>query len=301
MLSDNTLITFKAISNFVSCLSEVFGKEHRSLKLYAHLINKTTLTNIQPIEKHVNAFKDFCITNRDAIIDKKYTEIELDKIVYSTRVFIDIKSILKQSDKETSTIIWKHLLTISALVDPTGKAKQVLQETSNKGVCGKEADFLQNIIGKVEEHVDPNSNPMEAVSAIMKSGIFSELVGGMGSGLEDGTLDLSKLMGTVQTMVTTLNEKSGDSNEGANDAVNMLSTMVGSMSAGANSDGSQPQVPDLANVMGMMGPMLGALGNNSGNPNMEGDDKVNPIEAKINAQLAAAKKSGTINVNSKED
>ena len=54
-------------------------------------------------------------------------------------------------------------------------------------------DFLTNIIEKVEQNVSPNDNPMEAISSIMKSGIFQELITGMGSGLQNGTLDLNKL------------------------------------------------------------------------------------------------------------
>ena len=54
MSSDSSLITFKAISNFTECLDEVFGKKQRSLKLYAHLLNKTRLSHTKPIKKHIN-------------------------------------------------------------------------------------------------------------------------------------------------------------------------------------------------------------------------------------------------------
>ena len=78
---------------------------------------------------------------------------------------------------------------------------------------------------------------MEAVSSIMQSGIFTELVGGMGSGLEDGTLDLGKLMGSVQKMVTTLNEEHGGGENGEGDeAVNMINTMMGTIQAKANNN-----------------------------------------------------------------
>ena len=92
--------------------------------------------------------------------------------------------IFSDADRETSAIIWKHLLTISALVDPTGKAKQLLKEASKKNNNGLEANFLTNIIEKVEENVDPDANPMEAVTSIMQSGVFQELVTGMGEGLQ---------------------------------------------------------------------------------------------------------------------
>lgn len=272
-LSDSNLLIFKAISNFTTCLSDVFGNEHRSLKLYAHLINKTALINEKPILKHIDAFREFCLTNKDALVEKDVRKIDENnkKIVYSNRVYIDIPFIFSKSDRETTQIIWKHLLTIYALVDPTGKARQVLKSRTGAGKNNSEDDFLSNIIQKVEDNVNPNANPMEAVSSIMQSGIFTELVGGMGSGLEDGTLDLGKLMGSVQKMVTTLNDEHGGGENGEGDeAVNMINTMMGTIQAGANNTGQNGDnaPPDLSGMLNMMGPMLGAMQNNQVPPQL---------------------------------
>ena len=257
MTTDNSLITFKAISNFTTCLDEVFGKNHKPLKLYAHLISKTTFAHDVPIQKHINAFREFCISNRSTIIAKNSHKFNPKIIKYSSRVYIDMDIILSESDADTAVIIWKHILTISALVDPAGKAKEILQETINKdSENGTEANFLSDIIGKVEEHVNPDSNPMEAVSSIMKSGIFTELVGGMGNGLQDGSLDLGKLMGTVQKMVVSLNGEMGTSDN--KDSSGLNSVMESLNSGTQNPNG----MPDLGSIMGMMGPMLGALNGN---------------------------------------
>ena len=299
-MSDTSLITFKAISNFTNCLEEVFGSDHRFLKLYAHLINKTQIAHEKPILKHIEAFRTFCVTNRDAIESKDYKKFEMKSITYSDRVYIDMNIIFSDADRETSAIIWKHLLTISALVDPTGKAKQLLKESSKSGKNGLEANFLTNIIEKVEENVDPNANPMEAVTSIMQSGVFQELVTGMGEGLQNGDLDLSKLMGTVQTMVGGLNQDADGSNKGSEDAMNMMNTMMSNMQAGQNApdnNGEQQPMPDIANIMNMVGPMLGALNANGGGMpgGMPGGAApANSIEAKIDAQVAAAKKSGEL-------
>jgi hypothetical protein len=298
MLSDSALLTFKAISNFINCLNEVFGKDHRSLKLYAHLLNKTTLSNEKPIVKHIECFRTFCIENREAIFNKNIDAIKVANITYSKRVYINIVEIFTDADSDTKPIIWIHMLTISALCDPTGKARQILQEraASKKDGEGQEEDFLKNIIGKVEEHVDPNANPMEAVTSIMKSGIFSELVGGMGNGLENGTLDLGKLMGTVQTMVSTLNENASQSNDGSGEAVQMINNMVQNMNntIEAQQNGEDPPPPpDLSQMMNMMGPMLGGALNQQ-NMNLPNADNSNSIENKINAELSKAKKEGKL-------
>lgn len=289
MLSDNSLITFNAISNFTTCLCEVFGPTNRSLKLYAHLISKTTISHDIPIKKHIIAFKDFCVANREGITTKNGALLH-ENITYSARVYIDIVGILKRADRETTDIIWKHLLTISALTDPGGNAREILKDSVKKsGGTTTESDFLSNIIGKVEQHVDPDANPMEAVTAIMKSGIFTELVGGMGNGLQDGTLDLTKLMGTVQKMVTSLgNADTGGIHDhgGGPNPMDMMSSMMSSLNTGGGG-GNNDGMPDISSIMGMMGPMLGALSQpNSGFS----------VEDKIDAQLQAAKKTGALSI-----
>ena len=70
MSSDTSLVCFKAISNFTFELVELFSKQQRSLKLYGRLINKTTIVHDKSIKKHIDAFRSFCITNRDAIMNK---------------------------------------------------------------------------------------------------------------------------------------------------------------------------------------------------------------------------------------
>jgi hypothetical protein len=258
MSSDNSLIIFKTISNFINDLGEVFILNHRPLRLYVHLINKTTLCHETPIKKHIDTFREFCIANREQISNRNI-ELVKEKIVYSKRVFINLKEIFDIADKETTDVIWMHLLTISALVDPAGKAREILKEQSAKGGDDSgEIDFLTDIISKVEANVDPNSNPMEAVTSIMKSGIFTDLVSGMGSGLQDGSLDLGKLMNTVQKMVTKLSDNAGD-HEGGEQAVNMINTMMSSLTAGSkapSNDGTAQPMPDIA---GMLGPMMAMM------------------------------------------
>ena len=223
------LIAFKAISEFTKELGEIFTSKDKnhSLKLYEHLLNKTTLTHDKAIKKQIEAFREFCVSNRDAIKSKNFSLLVKDKVVYSTRVFIDFTSIFKEADRETTAVIWKHLLTISALVDPAGKAKEILKNSSST----KEANFLSDIIEKVESNVNPNSNPLEAISSIMSSGVFNELITGMNSGIQNGDLDLGKLMGTVQTMCSTLTSDINNGNPpGGNDnPMNMLNSLMANM------------------------------------------------------------------------
>jgi len=315
MISENSLITFRAISNFVICLAEVFGKQkkYRPLQLYAFLINKTTLIHEEAILKHISAFKNFCIENREAIINKSHTDFvsylsENSErhggiIKYSDRVWIDIGSILKScdksGDKETKNIIWKHILTISALVDPAGKAKDILKQNSKSGGGGSsESEFLSDVINKVEKNIDPNANPMDAISNIMQSGIFTDLVSGMGNGLQDGTLDLSKLMSTVQNMVSGLSsqlENLNDNNTSSelSSITNMMSNLTSSMKDSIDSTKNNNnlngennnQLPDLSVMMNMVGPLLQNLTNNSALNNINNINNNNNILNKKSSNL----------------
>ena len=83
MTTDNSLICFKAISNFTTELGELFSKKQRSLKLYCRLINKTTISHDKPIQKHILAFRRFCVANREAIVKKDVNSIIVSKIQYS--------------------------------------------------------------------------------------------------------------------------------------------------------------------------------------------------------------------------
>ena len=91
-MSDTSLITFKAISNFTNALNEIFGKEQRSLALYNRLINKTTIAHEKAINKHIIAFRDFSLKNREAFKHKDHNSFTTYTISYSSKVFIDLST-----------------------------------------------------------------------------------------------------------------------------------------------------------------------------------------------------------------
>ena len=235
MAEEQNLIIFNLFTKFVNELNTSFGSKQRSLQLYNRLITKTAIVHVHAIQKHIDTIKTFCIENREAISTKNYNKLINNVIQYSDKVNIDIKEIFKIADKEEKEVIWKHILMLSAYVDPSNKAKEILKESINKSGSGEnEEQFLTNIINKVEDSVDPNANPMQAVSGILSSGIFTDLVGNMNNGLQSGNLDLGKLLGTVQNMIGSLGNMSegatGEAPTGMPDLSNMMSQMSGMMS-----------------------------------------------------------------------
>ena len=231
-MNDNSLIIFKAITNFVSILNDNFGKKQKSLQLYERLIKKTTLSHEKVILKHIDCFRKFCVQNRSCIVAKK-TNWSTTNIVYSDRVFINVSMIFSKASKSDIPVIWKHLLTISALTDPEGKAKEVLKKQKEKlpfnSNGGKEDEFLSGLINKVSDNVNPDTtNPMEAVTGMLSSGVFTELVSDMNTGLESGELSLGGLMGSVQNMMTKMNP-GGSTPEGMPDIGGMMGEMSSMM------------------------------------------------------------------------
>jgi hypothetical protein len=254
MNEETSLIAFKAICNFVNDLEGEYGKKHKPLRLYKRLINHTQIAHEQAIKKHLSIFHTFCVQNRDALSSQDSEKLTQDRFEYSERVYIDMKLIFKFSDSETKPIIWKHLLTISAIIDPTGKAKDILKKSAEEGKTGQnESDFLSNIISKVEKSVKPNANPMEAVSSIMQSGLLNEMMSDLGS----KKLDLGKLLGAVQGMVGSLSSQVGDDPE-AKQAVGMLNNMT-SMMGNIGSGGESQGMPDMSGMMQMMTTMMSGM------------------------------------------
>ena len=207
-LNSSELMTFQAILSFVNDINGVFGTEQKSLALYGRLIEKTTFSHVEAIRKHINAFKVFCIDSRDGLREKNPSKLSTQNIQYSDRVFINLRSLFMKADSDSKRAIWHHLLTISAIVDPSAKMREVLETESGESAGNQ--DFLQGLISQVEENIDTEvSNPTEAMSNLMKSGVMENMMVSMTQGMQDGSLDLGGLMGSIQGMVGNLREQEG--------------------------------------------------------------------------------------------
>jgi len=293
MDNNKNLIIFKTFSTFINDLGELFSSHQRSLKLYVRLINKTTISHDIAIKKHISIIRDFCITNRNAILSKEENKIILNKIEYSTRVFIEIPSIFKIADKDSKAAIWKHLIFISALVDPTSNAKQILKE--NK-VNNTETNFLTGIIENIDQHIKPDSSPMETISSIFSSGMLTDLVSGMNNGFEDGSLDISKLLGSVQSLITSVSKKETVENQSESsvpDFAQMMGPMLGMLNGMGNLSENN-DVPDFAQMMSPMLGMLNGMGNSSeNNGTSDFAQMMSPMLGMLNEMGNSSENNGT--------
>lgn len=205
MASDATVLIFRSICAFVKDLNESFGAKQKSVLLYAALIEKTGLMHEEPIKKHIHLFSQFCKTNEDGILKRDLDQFHSFVVQYSDKVFLDMKQIFSLADTEEQDILWRHLLTLLALLHPSSQAKSLLRQQSSSSSSipsGNEDQFLSNMIDKVGEHIDPTAaNPVEMMNGIMQSGVFQDLVSSMNDGLSGGQLDISKMLGSLQSMI----------------------------------------------------------------------------------------------------
>lgn len=206
---DSKLLAFKYICNFVKDLNDSFGTRQKSLFLYAHLIERTGIMHEEPIKKHIGIFYNFIKKNEEGIIEKnieKFTEFNIN---YSEKVWINLKEIFDWSDTEEKEAIFKHCLALSAVLNPSSCAKNVLKkEIENKkkvGEQGNEEQFLRKLIDKVTDEVDQETdNPMQVMSKMMNSGVFKDIVEDMNTSLSSGELDMSKMVNTMQMIMGSL-------------------------------------------------------------------------------------------------
>lgn len=240
-LSEQEMNCFTKIVNFVSCLNDVYGKSNYDVALYNRLLQKTKMSFRKSIRKHVQTFGTFCQRNNDALVKKDFTLIVSERVEFSTKVSINMKKVLASADDDNRNVIWQHLLTISLCIDPSAKIRDVLKQ-SLENDRSKEGELLNNFFTKIDNSIDKekvNSDPMSAATSMLNSGVVTELLGSLTSGVQKGDLNLNKLMGSIQGMMGALTSNMGNGGGGDNPMggiMNMMSGLMSGMGGVANAN-----------------------------------------------------------------
>jgi hypothetical protein len=218
--TESRILVFKGICNFIKDLTESFGSRQKSLMLYSHLVEKTGIMHEEPIKKHVSLFYHFVKMNEEAILAKDEKQFAGYTIFYSEKVGVNLEEIFEWADREEKNAIFKHLLALLALLDPSSHAKELLKkEMENKKKKGEEVNeekFLKNIIDKVSSEMDTEvENPMQLMTKMMTSGVFKDIVEDMNSSFSEGNLDMGKMMNTMQMIMGNLGTMMGGAGNGA--------------------------------------------------------------------------------------
>jgi hypothetical protein len=204
-ISEEMTMAFKKITDFVDSLCDAVyidkQKKNHELYLYNVLLSKTMWKHKQSITRHIKVFHEFIIRNRDAIYSRDINLL-VSKISYSNAAFIDLPGIMKDPDTSSDIIesIWNHLLAIESTIDPTSKARELLRQLSSGSSSSNEENFLAGFINKLEGSIDKQKAATDPIGAI-NPGIVSDLLGSIQSESSNGSLDMNKLVGTVQNML----------------------------------------------------------------------------------------------------
>ena len=191
---------FSAITNFVLALSKQFGNKQHSLALYARLIEHTTLSHEPAILKHLEAFSKYVSENQMAIENTEESKLNSTPITYSDKLYIDLSAIFKVAEPDIKKVIWQHLITILGILFPDSQAKEIMRKLKSQKKSS-ETELVGEMIQKIVPHLDAEeTNPMQAVLGILQSGVFSDLVATMQKGMDDGTVNVQSLLGTMTTM-----------------------------------------------------------------------------------------------------
>lgn len=211
-MSTITKTTFSSISCLLNDLKEL-NKNNRPLALYNRLVQKLSQEDENIIKKHVDIFKNFLSQYSDIILNKK-TLPEDAEIVFRKKgdkidIYVDIGKIYKNAPEEERTNIMKHLLTLHELILPGKGALEKLENPLTElgiDTSTNEGKFVQNIFEQakpVAENID-SSDPSELFTSILSSGLFKNMATDLKSQMDTGSLDVSKLFGTMQSLMTNL-------------------------------------------------------------------------------------------------
>ena len=230
---DNKKI-FSKFLTFLNELNEIFGTKHNSVFLYYKLCKKTSISNDTGLSKHIDYLKRFLLPNSDYIVKQQWQQLSPNEIRFdvSEKVYIPLQTLFKETDKETRQAMFKHLqllLLMTVSEDQRIIIREALKMPAEAPVQNREEEFLNKFVEKVEEKfkngsASAQSNPMEAAMDLLKSGLLSDMTNTMKRDIENGNLDMNKLVGNIQSMIGQLSTD----NPSIPDFSSMLSSLSGS-------------------------------------------------------------------------
>ena len=220
---DNYLKPFSKIISFTNDLSSEFSKTQPSIVAYYKLLKNIKFSNTIAIKKQVTLFKSYLLNNKEAIFNNTASKLNDDKILFSDKVYIDIKACIKNSDKNTHKAILKHLQVIYTSIfgdissSSSSSSSSIKQQQQQKSTNSKELtqmltegieanETTNNILGSFINNLDnsyANSNPQETFSKL-----FSDVISNVTKADNEGKLDIKNLLGSVKGIMNNIKQKS---------------------------------------------------------------------------------------------
>jgi len=201
---------FNGVKFFVDDLWFLYGDNSTPspINLYKRLLSKVDSGDTEVVNKFLNGFKYFLSTYEKQIVEGRLLDIPKGvRVNYgdSKRVYLEIQKYIYKADDTTRLAIKQHLLTISAILDPSKEKLDQLDENKIEdfGIdeSTPEGRLFGDIMYQTREAMNgvDSSNPTIALMTLMKSGVISNMVNTLQNKAESGEIDIQSLIGTMQT------------------------------------------------------------------------------------------------------
>lgn len=205
-IKDRMFVAFDAICDFADDLNHTYGntKDELSLALYARLLTQITTRHKSAIIEHCNIFTKWCQENDAAIKAQSIEGLVNKRISYKENIYIDVAKYLQKAETEERKAIWGHLLKIYAMVDPSSEAREMIRTLREQHPSGKESEVIGNMLEKITKSVDlktAQTDPMAAISTILKDGTFNNIFKDIQEGVESGNLNLGNMLSTMTSLL----------------------------------------------------------------------------------------------------
>jgi len=268
--------SFKAIKGFLADCSEIDG----DVKKYYKFVSKLPSKNHKAIKRHVTAFEEFISSNELAITSRDSEVMSEDLIRYSTSpeddtgVSFSVKQVVKAATASGDVdAVWKHLMVLSAMLDPDSDARNILKAAQEQAVTttnnnnpsldgSREKMFIRESVLAIKKEFGNgqlvNLDILDVVIKVLSSQIVPTILKKYKHGkfntnklMESGIEEVEKF-DTGKKITPILRSLLGPN--GQFDPASILSTLMSQFGASAmngGGEGGPPNMDMISNLMSM--------------------------------------------------
>nr|WQM87163.1 putative RNA methyltransferase [Marseillevirus cajuinensis] len=203
-MGERLVATISAIGEFVGALAELFPKE-KPLVAYDKRLQKTGVRNKVAMKKHFEEFESFFRKHGEHVSSGNIEGIpEDEKIVYASETYIAIGKILRDMEKDDTSVVFEHLRAIRALVSP--EAPKEGSEQLLGSVISEAKQIGKNLLnsGKIDKSKlsgKPDAKAIAEIAPVMlKEFLESGAIERMVEKFDGKELDMGSVLGMIKGM-----------------------------------------------------------------------------------------------------
>lgn len=240
-LVSSTIDTYQTLINE---LHEYFETPNKQIEIFYSFFNTLNENDISRREKLYESIQSFCVKNRDALNRQDVSLFNQELLKYSNKIYINMKKIIETVEDNIKQHIWTYLLKCSAYTDPAGNAKNTLKdmvskptqsnpfnhllETEEDEKIKKIIEDILNFTNEEMKNIDTSKNPLDIVVMILSSPTFKNILENIKKCMNDGSLDVSKIVIIFQKLVSSL-QQSNDNIPNLSGIVDLIGPLIGNM------------------------------------------------------------------------